>query len=194
MRIHPQLDHRTRQDDPLDARLSREQRHEPELGLQRLHRQRRRAAHAGRGREGDIGERDGDTRKEHQRCGPGHHEVAAGVRFDLLDQTVTHQIDGRSDEQERDGPEQQAAKPQPSVTGNSQPAAALRASAPGLGAAHLGPRRRMVRHGGDLGRRKALRRCSGCCNQHNTLVQIMSRGDQVGAAGPHFSTPSPRLH
>jgi hypothetical protein len=90
------------------------------------------------------------TRGKNTSDGPGHHEIAAGARFDLLDQAVTHQIDRRGDKENVTAPS--TGSPAPAqCTGNSQPTAALRASAPGLGAAHLGPRRRMVRHDGDLG-------------------------------------------
>jgi len=189
LRVDPQLDHGPRQDEPLDACLLREQRLEAQLGLQRPHCQSRRAAHAGRGRERDVCQRDREPWKENEGRGPRHREVAAGARFDLLNQPVAHQLDGGGNDQERDRPEQQAAHAQRRVSRISKPRAALPAatlvvSGPwrvaSRASASNGPSwwRSWAEEGGPA--------WLGCRNQHKALVQIMSQAGSDGTKGRHF--------
>ena len=180
LRIHPQLDHRPRQHDPLDAGLPREQGLEPQLGLHRLHRQSRRATHAGRRRERDV-RRARSRAAERTRARWRPDTTRSRPVRDLtcsISRSRTRST-GAATSRKVTAPTQQAAQPQPGVSHKNQPPAALPA-APGLGASHLGPRRRMVRHGGDLGQEGGPARL-GCCNQHNALVQIMSQAETDGS-------------
>ena len=111
LRVDPQLDDRPREHEPPDRGVLRQQRQDAYLGLQRLHLQRRLAAHARRSRERDVGEGDGKAGKKRQRRRPGHDEIAAGARLDVLDQPVAHAVDGCGHEDERGHAQQQAAEP-----------------------------------------------------------------------------------